>query len=93
MKGGNNAPSNSILSNRLKNLYCNEISFIRNCVKLGKIKISDHCYEQMAKRNIRLKDVFESIKNGVVMGIQDLERDIKILFQDSVNIPPNFLLQ
>ena len=47
----------------------------------------------MAKRNIRLKDVFESIKNGVVMGIQDLERDIKILFQDSVNIPPNFLLQ
>ena len=85
-------PSNSILSSKYREKFGNEISFIRNCAKLGNIKISDHCHEQISKRKIRLKDVFESIENGAVIEVQNLERDIKILFQDSVNIPPTFFV-
>lgn len=83
-------PSNSILPQNIKNEYWQEINVIRNFAKTGKIKISNHCYKQMAQRNIKVKDVYESIKNGIIMEIQNLERDTKILFQDVVNKPPYF---
>lgn len=84
--------SNSILSRELKSKYGVEIKFIRDCAKMGKIKISDHCYEVIGRRKIKVSAVYDSIKNGVVMEIQNFERDTKILFQDSINTPPNFFV-
>ncbi len=85
-------PINSILSKDLKERYGTEIGFIRNCAKTNQIKISEHCYKAMGKRGIRVKDVYESIEKGVIMEIQNFERDTKILFQDSTNLPPNFFV-
>lgn len=82
----------SILPKAVEKKYSKEIAFIRNCAKMNKIIISNHCYEQISNRNIKVKDVYESIKNGVIMEIQNNERDTKILFQDSVNIPPVFFV-
>ncbi|SET38496.1 protein of unknown function [Natronincola peptidivorans] len=85
-------PSNSILPEPVKNKYSQEIIFIRNCAKSNQIKISDHCNRKISKRKIRLSDVYESIRNGVVMEVQDFERDVKVLFQDCANKPPNFFV-
>jgi hypothetical protein len=84
--------SNSILPDWVKQKYNKEILFIRNCASSGLIRISNHCYQQISQRNIRLSDIYESIKNGVIIEVQDYERDIKILFQDSVNNPPAFFV-
>ena len=83
-------PHNSILPEAIKNKYSREITFIRSCAHTGKIKISNHCYEQISQRNIRLKDVYNRIKNGVILEVQTNERDTKILFQDCSNQPPYF---
>lgn len=85
-------PSNSILPEKVKDKYFKEITFIRKCAHSHAIKISDHCYKQMAQRNIKLFDVYASIKNGVVMEVQTYERDTKIVFQDCINKPPNFFV-
>lgn len=85
-------PTNTILPDEVKNKYTNEIMFIRNCARNKKIKISPHCYKQMAQRKIIVRQVYQSIRDGVVMEVQSNERDIKILFQDSVNKPPMFFV-
>ena len=85
-------PKNSILPEAVKNRYSKEITFIRNCASSGNIKISNHCNEQISQRNIRLQDVYNSIKNGVILEIQTNERDTKILFQDCANQPPYFFV-
>lgn len=85
-------PSNSILPISVEKKYLKEIIFIRNCAKLGKIRISNHCYNQLSERKIKVSDVFDSIKTGVILEIQNKERDIKILFQDSINKPPCFFV-
>jgi len=85
-------PDNSILPEAIKKQYFNEINFIRKCAHTGKIKISDHFYKQISQRRILIRDVFDSIKNGVVMEIQTNERDTKILFQDCTNKPPYFFV-
>ena len=85
-------PENSILPEGIKNKYSREITFIRNCALSGKIKISNHCNEQISQRNIRLQDVYNSIKNGVILEVQTNERDTKILFQDCSNQPPYFFV-
>lgn len=81
---------NTILPEIVEKKYEKEIDFIRNCAKTNEIKISDHCYQQLASRKIKIKDVYESVRSGVVLEVQTLERDIKIVFQDCVNIPPEF---
>jgi hypothetical protein len=85
-------PNNSILPETVKNKYSREIEFVRKCARSGDIIISDHCNKQMSQRNIRLKDVYNSIKNGVILEIQTNERDTKILFQDCSNQPPYFFV-
>lgn len=84
--------SNSILPEKVISNYSNDIAFIRRCAKMNKIRISNHCYKMISQRKIKLADVYDSIKNGEVIEIQDLERDVKILFQDSVNKPPSFFV-
>lgn len=85
-------PNNSILPAKVKEQYFKEITFIRNCAHSGHIRISDHCYEQISKRNILLRDAYNSIKSGTVMEVQNYERDTKIVFQDSSNKPPYFFV-
>ncbi len=84
--------NNSILPEPVRNKYSREISFIRKCAKSGAIRISNHCYQQMAERHIKLSDVYDSIRNGTIMEVQNLERDTKIVFQDSNNKPPDFFV-
>ena len=85
-------PKNTILPEEVINRYSMEIAFIRKCAQAGLIKISNHCNEQISQRNIQLKDVYNSIKNGVIMEVQNLERDTKIVFQDCSNKPPYFFV-
>ncbi len=82
--------SNSILPDIIKDKYSHEISFIRKCAKSNNIKISPHAYKQISQRKIKIKDVYESVRTGTVVEIQNFERDTKIVFQDSVNNPPIF---
>lgn len=85
-------PENSILPQEVKNKYSKEIAFLRKCAQSGRIKISNHCYEQVSQRHIRIGDVFDSIKKGVVIEVQSYERDTKVLFQDCTNNPPYFFV-
>lgn len=70
--------------------HSKEINLIRNMAKSGSLKFSKHARERCAERGIKILDVVEAIKNGAFVEYQDIERDPKLMFQDSIGDPPRF---
>ncbi|WP_414150323.1 DUF4258 domain-containing protein [Acetobacterium carbinolicum] len=84
-------PNNTTLNQNLVNPYYSEISFIRRLAANGELIVSDHAHQRISQRGISLLSLFDAVENGTLLEIQNLERDLKFVFQDCKN-PPCFFV-
>lgn len=62
---------------------------LRFCASKNLIIISDHAMKRMGERSILLPDVMKAVEKGCFIEAQDVERDLKLLFQEHRD-PPRF---
>jgi hypothetical protein len=66
------------------------IQWIRKYYKKTSIDFSEHARDQMRIRKIEMSEIFGAIEKGTPIETQDLEGNVKILFQENTEGIPRF---
>lgn len=60
-------------------------NLIRTCAANQNLGISPHAQQRMKERCISIYQIYDCVARGAIIESQDLERDLKLLFQEYIH--------